>query len=466
MAATRVHVVLGAGGVKTLAYVGALEVLQDAGIEFESVSACSAGSLIGALVASGTPIHRIREGLEATDLGRIRSRPTLPGWLRYLAWLRWPFAPYDSAAVVSLMQELLGGRKTFADLPIPFATAGIDLLSQRLLVYSTERHQHMPVADAVRIAVGIPLMFPPHDVGGRVVVDAAIATQCPVWMVGRFDDEYPIVAMKPVDASSTTPPRGLRSFLVRMLSAGVACRDQYLMDEIPRTRVLEMPVTDLAPDDFEEAQRRKAYLFEVGRRVAQQCLQRWGPDLGRGRPAPARPGRRDASGHDENALATASSMMHGFANRLSRMSRNQLFISYCHRDREWLEVLKAPLAPYVELRGIEVWDDTRIQPGEQWRDAITDALASTRVAVLLVSPGFLRSPFIRAEELAYFLGAAERFAVTVHWLALSDLDGEPNPLGARQALLDASTPLDRMPAPDLVRALAEVARRVAKDLEG
>ena len=61
-----------------------------------------------------------------------------------------------------------------------------------------------------------------------------------------------------------------------MLGAGVACRDQYLIDEIPRARLVEMPVFDLALDDFAEAQKRKAYLFEAGRRVASECLHDWG----------------------------------------------------------------------------------------------------------------------------------------------------------------------------------------------
>ena len=42
MTGTKAHVLLGSGGVKTLAHVGALEVLADAGIEFASVSAGSA----------------------------------------------------------------------------------------------------------------------------------------------------------------------------------------------------------------------------------------------------------------------------------------------------------------------------------------------------------------------------------------------------------------------------------------
>jgi predicted acylesterase/phospholipase RssA len=464
MSKTKAHLVLGSGGVRTLAYVGALEVLEDTGIEFASISACSAGSLVGALVATGRPMRDVRAKIEAIDLRRLVSSGRLPGPLRYAALLRWPFAPYDSAVVVEIMEELIGAGRTFGDLPIPFATAGIDLLSKRLLVYASETHGTMRVADAVRIAVGIPLLFPPHDAGGRVVVDAAIATQCPVWMVGRFDDEYPILALKPAETATTTPPRGITRFLAAMIGAGVACRDQYLIDEIPRTRVLEMPISDLGMDDFAEAEKRKQYLFETGRRIAAQCLERWGPDLAGEPRRLRRPAAREERGHDEQAVATASAMMQGFANRLSRFARNELFISYSHRDQAWLDVIRAPLEPYVELRGLTVWDDTHIPPGEPWRRVIKDALASTRVALLLVSPGLVASKFIREEELGYFLDAAARYAVKVHWLLLSDLGGARNPLDDRQAILDPATPLDQLSADRLVLELAELGRRVAREM--
>jgi predicted acylesterase/phospholipase RssA len=462
---TKAHVVLGAGGVRVVAYLGALEVLEEAGIEFASISACSAGSLVGALMATGRPMREIREKIEAIDLRRLVSRARRPAPLSYATWLRWPFARFDSAVVVEFVEELIGAGHTFADLKIPFATPAIDLLSKRLLVYATDTHPTMKVADAVRIAVGIPPLYPPHDAEGRVVFDAAIASQCPVWMVGRFDDEYPILTLKPAKAAVTTPPRWIASFLRTVIEAGAICQDQHLIDQIPRVRELALPVSDLVENDFEEAEKRKPYLIEAGRRVARECLDKWGPDLASAPERLRRPAATAQRSHDEQAVATASAMMQGFANRLSRLARRQLFISYSHRDANWLDVIKAPLEPYVELRGLQVWDDTNIPPGDDWRRTISDALAQTRVALLLVSPGFLNSEFIRDEELKYFLEAAERHAVKVQWLLLSDLEGANNPLSPRQAILDLATPLDRLAPDRLVLALSQVGRILSRQME-
>ena len=82
-----------------------------------------------------------------------------------------------------------------------------------------------------------------------------------------------------------------------------------------------------------------------------------------------------------------------------------------------------------------------------------------------MSPGFLASPFIRDEELAFFLEAAARYAVEVRWVLLSAIGDAPNPVGHIQALHDMGTPLDTLPAPALVRTLADIARQLAADLD-
>lgn len=79
--------------------------------------------------------------------------------------------------------------------------------------------------------------------------------------------------------------------------------------------------------------------------------------------------------------------------------RDQLFISYSHADRQWVDRLQTMIRPLVRHNGLLLWDDSRIPPGSKWREEIEKALATVKVALLLVSAEFLASEFVTNREL-------------------------------------------------------------------
>ena len=92
---------------------------------------------------------------------------------------------------------------------------------------------------------------------------------------------------------------------------------------------------------------------------------------------------------------------------------NRLFISYSHRDKEYLDRLLVHLRPLQRADRIDAWVDTKIAAGDRWKDAITDALEEARGAVLLVSADFLASDFIVDNELPPLLRSAEENGTTI-----------------------------------------------------
>lgn len=59
---------------------------------------------------------------------------------------------------------------------------------------------------------------------------------------------------------------------------------------------------------------------------------------------------------------------------------SKIFISYSHSDKRWLDRLLVHLRPMEREGVIDLWADTRIGAGDDWRHEIEAALAAADIA--------------------------------------------------------------------------------------
>ena len=110
---------------------------------------------------------------------------------------------------------------------------------------------------------------------------------------------------------------------------------------------------------------------------------------------------------------------------------------------------------------IKMWSDTQIAPGMKWKEEIQQALASTRVAVFLVSQDFLASDFIANEELPPLLKAAKDEGVTILWVAVSASMYRNTVIAQYQAANDPKRPLDTFrTASEQNKKLVEIGEKI------
>jgi hypothetical protein len=144
--------------------------------------------------------------------------------------------------------------------------------------------------------------------------------------------------------------------------------------------------------------------------------------------------------------------------------RDVVFLSYCHRDRRWLEELQSHLSPLLRNHEVALWADTRIEPGQQWRQEIQKAIKRAKVAVLLVSPDFLASDFIAQQELPPLLRAAEEEGLSVLWVPISACLYEATEIKKYQATSAPDRPLDSLRPSERNKQLVEIVRVIKKAL--
>jgi len=89
------------------------------------------------------------------------------------------------------------------------------------------------------------------------------------------------------------------------------------------------------------------------------------------------------------------------------VARSGVLIAYSHHDRDLLGELQVHLKPLQKAWMLDLWDDLRVDAGPRGAAELQRAVEATRVAVLLVSPGFLSSAFVVEHALPALLAGQE-----------------------------------------------------------
>ena len=158
----RVGLVLGAGGARGLAHVGALKVLHSRQTPIDLVVGVSIGSVIGAAFAAGrSPAWMERLALDL-NFGRLfHPRPSRNGLV-------------DPTALRRLVDDLVGGTR-FSDLDRELVVIASSLGHGGAVMIRDGR-----VADAVLASTAVPLVFPPVRYDDDYLLDGALVDGLPV----------------------------------------------------------------------------------------------------------------------------------------------------------------------------------------------------------------------------------------------------------------------------------------------
>jgi len=163
----RIGLALSSGGAKGLAHIGAIQVLEENGIEVDMVAGSSMGAYVGAVWCSGYDgqgCEKIARELEHR-WGLLKLiDPALPPRQGFL----------KSGRVIRRLKRSIGDIH-FSELMRPFRVIATHLDTLERVVFSTGE-----VAAAVEASIAIPGICVPVTIDGETLIDGGIADPLPV----------------------------------------------------------------------------------------------------------------------------------------------------------------------------------------------------------------------------------------------------------------------------------------------
>jgi NTE family protein len=184
------------GGVKGIAYVGAMQVLQQRGVlaGVKRVGGASAGAINALIFGLGYGIEEQQQIMRSAEFRKFMdgSFGVIRDIRRLARDFGWYKGDFFSGWIGDLVRQKLGTSKaTFGDLKASgrpdVYMIGTNLSTGYSEVFSYERHADMAVAQAVRISMSIPLFFAAVRQGPRddVYVDGGVMLNYPVKLFDR-----------------------------------------------------------------------------------------------------------------------------------------------------------------------------------------------------------------------------------------------------------------------------------------
>lgn len=190
-----IGLVLSGGGARGAAHIGVLRVLEELEVPIDCVAGTSMGAIVGGLYAAGWPPDDIERELLAIDWAELfrgeaprrslsfRRKEDDLRYIDFSAGLRGGKIVFPHGAAASSVLDFLLRSKTlsvagiedFDRLPIPFRAVAADLMTGEEVVLDRGE-----LSRAIRASISIPGVFPPVEIGERLLVDGGVLNNLPV----------------------------------------------------------------------------------------------------------------------------------------------------------------------------------------------------------------------------------------------------------------------------------------------
>jgi predicted acylesterase/phospholipase RssA len=276
------RIVLSGGGIRALAHLGALEVLETKGLlqAVKEYVGVSAGAFVGFSLMIGYTIQELKMLCSVFDFAVLRN-------LDPEAALEFPttFGFDNGENLMKLLQSLLRIKKLSPSLTFeewktlhpdgPFLRCfATDLFTTSPREFSWQQTPTVTILDALRATMSLPAYFTPvkDPVSGNLLVDGGILHNFPLAFLPLSERKESLGISFSYDHTNVTEIPDLLTFFSQIFACYYIPRTYALHQRHPE-RCIIVPCGHIQAWNFEATQEEREGIMNLGKQAAEEFLQ-------------------------------------------------------------------------------------------------------------------------------------------------------------------------------------------------
>ncbi|GAF23215.1 MULTISPECIES: patatin-like phospholipase family protein [Shouchella] len=289
----KVDAVFEGGGIRGIAFAGAIESMEAHGVQWQKLAGTSVGAIIAALLAAGYTSKEINEQLKVLNFKDLRGK----NWVNHIPFvgnfinLVFYLGMYKNDYIDVWLEELLRRKniRTFADLPPEkLKIIASDISSGQMIIFPDDLNRYgmkpsdVTIAQAVRMSTSIPFFYRPArwklaNKSKAYIVDGGLLSNFPIWLFDVENPRYPTFGFRFLkdriegDAIIPTPIHLAQNIVKTMMQA----HDMRHLSDETRDRTIQIYTDSITATDFLLTDEQSDYLFESGYQAAELFLSTW-----------------------------------------------------------------------------------------------------------------------------------------------------------------------------------------------
>lgn len=191
----RIALVIGSGAIKCAASIGMYQVLREENIQIDLVVGCSGGAIYGVGIAAGMSPETIQSISDSTW-----TRDLMEGYLVNLKASKDGSLSFNERSglvndsYLNRNLRSITGERKFSDLDVPLIVVATDMMTGEPVEL-----KEGDLFNPVRASLAIPMIFPPWEIGSKLLIDGAASNPLPIDIAIQYGADIVLAMGFPMD---------------------------------------------------------------------------------------------------------------------------------------------------------------------------------------------------------------------------------------------------------------------------